>query len=253
MWFSIFFKVGLVKSWMTELLLEITNLEMHSIAKEVYQHERGKIKSENPNEWVRFVKIVILNKPKKISRQKKSSRRRKSRWTSRTEKIRTRRRPRAIRKTKRQRNATSKKRTPSFCASEDWKSSKNTKLVFKLKSKKSSKNSAHQVTRPTATITTTLAKKSHGQDRDRVEMVVVVTSRRRQRRHRRGEDRLRPNDDDRLGVDREAEIVADRQYRLADTIEDRELGKQSFVWSQVRHWFKKNNKLQKFTTTTKIC
>lgn len=33
--------VGLVKSWMTELLLEITNLEMQAIAKEVVQYEKG--------------------------------------------------------------------------------------------------------------------------------------------------------------------------------------------------------------------
>jgi hypothetical protein len=33
--------MSLVKLWMTEILLEVTNQEMHAVGKEVFQHEKG--------------------------------------------------------------------------------------------------------------------------------------------------------------------------------------------------------------------
>ena len=35
--------MSLLKSWMTEILLDVTNTEMQSIAKEVFQYEKGSI------------------------------------------------------------------------------------------------------------------------------------------------------------------------------------------------------------------
>ena len=34
--------MSLVKQWMTDILLEITNQEMTKVAKEVFQYEKGK-------------------------------------------------------------------------------------------------------------------------------------------------------------------------------------------------------------------
>jgi hypothetical protein len=33
--------MSLVKAWMTEILLEVTNQEMQSVSKEVFQYEKG--------------------------------------------------------------------------------------------------------------------------------------------------------------------------------------------------------------------
>ena len=33
--------MGLLKAWMTEILLDVTNAEMQTVAKEVIQYEKG--------------------------------------------------------------------------------------------------------------------------------------------------------------------------------------------------------------------